>query len=161
MTKEEIKKWFGRIQRCEDLQETRDDERKQIVKLYVGEFFGSAIGNNPNIIEENFVYEFMQILVSAIYARNPYIFCRTKNLRLGQFSETMEQVINHYWTDKEAKSKIKKAIIDAILQTPGFIEIGYFLFTEKSKAIKDIENEFPELKEDTEKKTEEEQGIVD
>src|SRR3990167_6153450 len=86
MTKEEIKKWFGRIQRCEDLQAT---------------------------------------------------------------------------TDKEAKSKIKKAIIDAILQTPGFIEIGYFLFTEKSKAIKDIENEFPELKEDTEKKTEEEQGIVD
>ena len=161
MTKEEIKKWFGRIQRCEDLQATRDNERKQIVKLYVGEFFGSAIGNNPNIIEENFVYEFMQILVSAIYARNPYIFCRTKNLRLGQFSETMEQVINHYWTDKEAKSKIKKAIIDAILQTPGFIEIGYFLFTEKSKAIKDIENEFPELKEDTEKKTEEEQGIVD
>ena len=162
MDKEEIKKWFGRIRRCEDLQATRDNERKQMVKLYVGEFFGSALKNNPEIIEENFVYEFMQILVSAIYARNPFIFVRTKNKRMGQFAETMEQVINHYWVDKEAKAKIKKAIVDAILQTPGFIEIGYFLFTEKGKAIKDIESEFPELKSlGNDNKTEEEQGIID
>ena len=157
-----IKKWFGRIQRCEDLQNTRANERKQILKLYIGEFFGSPIRSDTELSEVNFVYEFMQILVSAIYSRNPHIFCRTKNKRLGQFAETMETVVNHYWYEKQAKAKIKKAIIDAILQTPGFIEIGYFIFTEKNRAIKEIEREFPELKDlEKKEKTEEEQGITD
>ncbi len=162
MNKVNIPLWLGRIQRCEDLQATKHNERKQILKLYMGTFFGSPIGDNTEISEENFVYEFMQILVSAIYARNPHIFCRTKNIRLGQFAETMEIVINHYWYEKQAKQKIKKVIIDAILQTPGFMEIGYFLFTEKSKVSKQIESEFPELKDiDNPGKTEEEQGVMD
>ncbi len=159
MDKEKIGMWFGRIQRCEDLQATRKNERKQILKLYTGTFFGSPFTDNSEISEENFVYEFMQILVSAIYARNPHLFVRTKNSKLGQFAETMETVLNHYWYEKHAKRKIKRVIIDAILQTPGFMEIGYFLFTEKSRAEKQIENEFPELKElDKKDLTEEEQG---
>ena len=162
MEKETISMWFARIQRCEDLQATRRNERKQILKLYTGTFFGSPFTDNSEMTEENFVYEFMQILTAAIYARNPHIFVRTKNVRLGQFAETMETVINHYWYEKQAKQKIKKAIIDGILQTPGFIEIGYLLITEKNKVIKQIENEFPELKDlEKEEKTEEEQGIMD
>lgn len=158
----EIKKWFGRIQRAEDLQATKHNERKQISKLYTGEFFGSPFANQEEISEVNFVYEYLQILVSAIYARNPHIFCRTKNPRLGQFAETMETVVNHYWYDKQAKQKIKKAIIDAILAPPGFIEIGYFFFSESSRAKNEIEKEFPELKDlGKKKKTEEEQGITD
>ena len=158
----EIKKWFGRIQRCEDLLATKSNEKKQILKLYTGTFFGNPVANNTELSEVNFVYEYMQILVSAIYARNPHIFVRTKNTRLGQFAETMETVINHYWYEKQAKQKTKKAIIDAVLQPPGFIEIGYFLFTEKNKAVKDIESEFPELKDkDKKEKTEEEQGVLD
>ncbi|MDI6732334.1 MAG: hypothetical protein QME16_00175 [Planctomycetota bacterium] len=162
MKPEDIKLWFARIQRCEDLQATKTNERKQIMKLYTGTFFGSPVRSDTEISEVNFVYEYMQVLVSAIYARNPHIFCRTKNARLGQFAETMELAINHYWYEKQAKKKIKQSIIDGILQPPGFIEIGYFLFTEKSKAIKTIEAEFPELKDvGNVTKTEEEQGIVD
>jgi len=163
MDKQNISMWFGRIQRCEDLQAKHSNERKQILKLYTGTFFGSPITNNPESNEVNFVYEYMQILVSAIYARNPHLFVRTKNSRLGQFAETMEIVLNHYWYDKQGKAKAKKAIIDGVLQPPGFIEIGYFLFTEKTKVIKQIESEFPELKEVGEKaeKTEVEQGITD
>lgn len=157
-----IKTWFARIQRCEDLQATKSNERKQILKLYTGTFFGSPVRSDTEVSEVNFVYEYMQVLVSAIYARNPHIFCRTKNTRLGQFSETMETVINHYWYEKQAKKKIKQSIIDGILQPPGFIEIGYFLFTEKRKAVKEIEIEFPELKDITVKeKTEEELGVLD
>lgn len=162
MDKQKISIWFGRIQRCEDLQATKRNERKQILKLYTGTFFGSPIRNDTELSEVNFVYEFMQILVSAIYARNPHLFVRTKNTKLGQFAETMETVLNHYWYEKRGKQKVKRAVIDAVLQTPGFMEIGYFLFTEKNKAIKEIESEFPELKDLSEKKeTEEEQGITD
>jgi len=161
MKKELISMWFGRIQRCEDLQNTKREERKQILKLYTGEFFGKPTAQSE-MIDENFVYEYIQVLVSAIYARDPYIFVRTKNATLGQFAETMETVINDYWYTKNAKSKIKKAILDAVLQTPGFIEIGYFLLTEQSKAVKQLESEFPELKDiDNPQKTEEEQGILD
>lgn len=162
MDKKTISMWFARIQRCQDLQDKRKNERKQIIKLYMGEFFDSPISRNSEIIEENFVYEYLQILVAAIYARNPHIFVRTKNSKWGQFCETMETVLNHYWYEKQAKQKTKKAIIDAVLQTPGFMEIGYLLITEKNKAIKEIENEFPELKDLNKKdKTEEEQGIMD
>jgi len=161
MKSETIKMWFGRISRCEDLQATKREERKQILKLYVGEFFGKPT-TQSEMIDENFVYEYIQVLVSAIYARDPYIFVRTKNSTLGQFAETMETVINDYWYTKQAKSKIKKAILDAVLQTPGFIEIGYFLLTEQSKAVKQLESEFPELKDiNNPAKTEEEQGILD
>jgi len=161
MDKQIISMWFGRIQRCEDLQATRKNERRQILKLYTGTFFGSPFGDNE-MTEENFVYEFMQILVSAIYARNPHLFVRTKSSTLGQFCETMETVINHYWETKEAKEKMKKVIIDAVLQTPGFMEIGYLLITEKNKITKQIESEFPELKDlEKKEKTEEEQGIMD
>ena len=162
MDKETIKIWFARIQRCEDLQATKKNERKQILKLYKGEFFGSPVSGSTEVIEDNFTYEFMQVAVSSIYARNPHIFVRTKNTKLGQFAETMELVINHYWYEKMAKQKFKKTIIDAILQPPGFIEIGYFLFTEKNKIEKQIESEFPELKDlEKKEKTEEEQGITD
>lgn len=162
MDRETIKMWFGRIERCQQLQDTRREERRQVLKLYTGKFFGSPFATNAEVVDENFVYEFMQILVSSIYARNPHIFVRTKNKALGQFCETMETVINHYWFDKKAKKKMKQAIIDAVLQTPGFMEIGYLLITEKNKAIKQIESEFPELKEIGKKElTEEEQGITD
>ena len=162
MKPELISMWLGRIQRCEDLLGTKRRERTQILKLYLGTFFGDVFKNDSEVSEENFVYEFMQILVSAIYAKNPHIFARTKNPTLGQFAETMETVINHYWETKEAKQKMKKVIIDAILATPGFMEIGYLLITEKTKIRKQIENEFPELKDiNAVEKTEEEQGIMD
>lgn len=162
MDKDTIKMWFARIQRCEDLQSNKTNERKQILKLYKGEFFGSPVAGSSEVIEDNFTYEFMQVAISSIYARNPHIFVRTKNPKRGQFAETMELVINHYWYEKNAKQKFKKAIIDGILQPPGFIEIGYFLFTEKNKILKQVENEFPELKDlNKKRKTEEEQGITD
>lgn len=163
MDAKEIKIWFGRIERAQSLQDRHAEERKQILKLYLGTFFGSQFNKTETeISEENFVYEYMQILISAIYARNPHIFVRTKNVRLGQFCETMETVINHYWYEKNVKQKMKRVIIDSILQTPGFMEIGYLLITEKNKAVRQIENEFPELKETGKKeKTEEEQGIFD
>ena len=158
----EIKKWFGRIQRCEDLLATKSNERKQIIKLYKGEFFGSPIATNTEIVEDNFTFEYTQVAKASIYSKNPHIFVRTKNKKLGQFVETMEIVINHYWYEKKAKKKLKQAVMNAILQCPGFIEIGYFLFTEKDKAIQEIESEFPELKDINKKEeTEEEQGIMD
>uniref|UniRef100_A0A6M3IPL3 Putative head tail connector protein n=1 Tax=viral metagenome TaxID=1070528 RepID=A0A6M3IPL3_9ZZZZ len=161
MNKETVALWLDRVRRCESLQGKKDNERKQNIKLYIGEFFGDPYSKDSDLNETSFVFEFMKILIGSIYARNPHIFVRSYSGSWAAFAETMETVINYYWGEKRLKDKIKKAIIDAVLQPPGFIEIGYLLISEKKKVMRDLEGEFPELKEVKKEKVESEQGILD
>lgn len=158
----DVSLWLSRIQKCEDLQSKKHQEWKTAIKLLQGTFFGNPYANNE-LTEVNFVYEFMEILVGSIYARNPHIFVRSYSGRWAAFAETMETVINYYWREKKCKKKMIKAIIRGALTPPGCIEVGYTLLSEKNKIIKEMENEFPELKEVNNKKdkVEEEQGILD
>ena len=162
MTQKEIKMWQARIQSAEDLQSKVAEARKQTIKLYTGTFFGNPYRENE-LTEVNFVYEFMEVLVSSIYARNPYIFVRSYSGRWAAFAETMETVINYYWKEKLAKKKIIQCIKDSALQPPGFVEIGYTLLSEKNKIITEIESDYPELKEvrNRKEKVESEQGVLD
>ena len=147
MNQEEILKWQGRVNRAQDLQNERSKERKEILKLYVGEFFGKPTDNTGEVTEVNFVFEFVKVLVGAIYAKDPYIFVRARVKKRHVFAETMERVINYYWRELELKNKIKQAILDAVLQPPGFIELGFLFLKEKEDNFsREIEDEFPELK---------------
>ena len=163
MDRETVALWLDRISRCEDLQSKHSNGRKQNRKFYTGDFFGDPYKNTSDLSETSFVFEFMKILVGSIYARDPHIFVKSYSGKWAAFAETMETVLNYYWLEKELKKKIKKSIIDGVLQPPGFIEIGYLLISEKNKIIREMENEFPELKEvDSKKqKVETEQGILD
>ena len=146
MTSEEIRVWFGRIERAQSLQDERNKERKEILKLYMGEFFGKPTDNSGEVTEVNFVFEFIKVLVASIYARDPFIFCRARSGKWAKFAETMELVINYYWRELKLKKKIKRAILDAVLSPPGFIELGYFFLKAKDQFTKELEEEFPELK---------------
>jgi hypothetical protein len=159
MKPEDIKSWFARIQKAEDLQGDRAKERKEILKLYLGEFFGKPTDNSGEITEVNFVFEFIKVLIAAIYARDPFIFVRARSGKWAKFAETMELVINYYWSELKLKKKIKKSILDAVLSPPGFIELGYLFFKEKTDVQKELEEEFPELV--TPKRPIEEMGIFD
>lgn len=164
MKPSEIRLWQERINKCENLQDDRKEERKQILKLYLGEFFCKPTDNSGEVTEVNFVYEFIKVLVSAIYSKDPHIFCRARTSKRYKFAETMEQVINYYWSELKLKKKIKQSIMDAVLSPPGFIEIGYLFLKEKKNRdefTRDLEQEFPELKEANPIKTMEELGIFD
>ena len=136
MTREEIKIWFQRIQRCEDLQAERHSEWKNAIKLYTGTFFGSPLHHDGTLSEVNFTFEFIKILIGSCYSRNPYIFVRARSNKWTAFAETMEIVINYQWREKQVKQKMKSVLLDAALQPPGWIEIGYFLFTLKNQIMK-------------------------
>src|SRR3990167_10554470 len=127
-----IPMWQERIHRCEDLQSEKANERRQINKLYTGTFFGSPLANQPDLSEVNFLYEYMDVLIAAIYSRNPHIFIRSRSSNLSAFAETMEKVCNFYWWQKKAKKKMHACIKDAVMQPPGFISIGYTLDIEKN-----------------------------
>lgn len=158
----DLQQWMARINRAEQLQSERKQERLQAIKLYTGTFFGSPINNNTEMSEVNFLYEFVDVLVSAIYARDPHIFVRATSGKMGGFAETMEEVINHEWRRLKLKKKMISCIIDSILQPPGFIGVGYTFISEQKKFQKEIEREFPELKDPNKtEKTESEQGILD
>lgn len=146
MTKEEITLWFGRIQKAEDLQADRTKERREILKLYLGEFFGQPTDNSGEVTEVNFLFEYIKVLIAAIYARDPFIFVRARSGKWSMFAETMQFVINYYWKELKLKKKIKSSILDGVLAPPGFIELGYLFIKEKDQSTKDIEEEFPELK---------------
>ena len=156
-----IQMWLNRIGRCEDLQAERRQERLQAIKLYTSSFLSSPTNDNTDISDVNFVYEYVKVMVAAAYARDPYIFCRTKVANQQSFSETMERVVNVYWKKLKLKGKIKQSLLDAILQPPGFIHLGYMLVTEINELKKTIEQEFPELKSDKSQKSESQEGILD
>lgn len=157
MDRNEIRKWQQRITRAENLQSQKREERIQIIKLYTGTFFGSPIDNQSEMNEVNFTYEYLKIMVSAIYNRNPFIFSRARSSKWAAFAETMQTVINYYWREKYLKQKIKKTIVDAALTPPGFIEVGYRLSTtKKSPSIDEILGLKP-----IKTKTEAEQGELD
>ena len=160
MAKLDINMWLQRANKCQAYQDTIRQERIQAIKLYTGTYF-----SNPTVDSEdsevNFVYEFVDLMLSAIYARNPYIFARATTMQRVSFAETMEKVLNYYVKEKDTKTKIKSAIRDAILQPPGFIQLGYMLVKEKNKMFEDFAKEFPELKDTKNLKVEEEQGILD
>ncbi len=148
MTSEEIRNWFNRIQKAQNLQDERSSERKQILKLYVGEFFVKPTDNSGDITEVNFLYEYVKTLIAAVYAKDPHIFARARAGRYYRFAETMERSLNYYWLELKLKKKIKSSILDGVLQPPGFIELGYLFIKEnqKSEVQKELEEEFPELK---------------
>ncbi len=160
MKPHDIQMWLNRISRCEDLQAERKEERKQALKLYTSSFLSNPTVNSE-LSDVNFVYEYVKVAVGAVYAKDPYIFVRTKVATQQSFSETMERALNVYWRKLKMKSKIKKSLLDAILQPPGFMMLGYMLLTEQSEIKKSLEEEFPELKSKKEEKTETEQGILD
>lgn len=60
-------------------------------------------------------------------------------------------MINRYWKILKMKKKIKSTIQNSVLQPPGIIELGYLFVKEaqenKSTITKQLEEEFPELKE--------------
>lgn len=155
----DINKWFQRFTRATDLQGKSSEERKQAIKLYTGTTFGKPTDDTEDS-EVNFVYEFLDVILSAIYARNPHIFVRSDKAGRLSFAQTMEEVINYYWREKKVKQKMKRAIRDAILQPPGWISVGFQLEgKERDKFTKDLEREFPELKKNP-PKTEEQEGIL-
>ena len=158
MTEQEISVWHTRISKVIDFGSKRDEQRKQILKLYLSEFFGDPT-KDGEYSQVSFVYEYVKILIGGIYAKDPYIFVRAKSGRRAKFAETMEMVINFYWRELKVKNKIKKAILDATLFSVGFTELGYlFLKERKDNLTIELEREFPELKE---VKPLEEQGIFD
>ena len=163
MTQKEIQMWQARITRAEAYMNERRSERLQAIRLYTGTFFGSALNNNDDITEVNFVYEFCDVLVSAIYARNPHIFVRATSAQRVAFAETIEKVINYYVNELNWKKKMQSCLLDAILQPPGWIGLGYLYINEKTRMKKELEDEFPELKSLNEKKekVESEIGIFD
>jgi hypothetical protein len=160
-TPQQITMWLNRIERCEALQAERKQERLQAIKLYTSSFLSNPTNNNTELSDVNFVYEYVKIMVGGTYAKDPYIFVRTKVSSRQAFSETMERALNVYWRKLGMKAKIKKALLDGILQPPGFIHLGYLLLTEKNELKKTLEEEFPELKSTKPDKVESQQGILD
>lgn len=161
MDSSKIQMWLNRIERCEALQGERKQERLQAIKLYTSSFLSNPTNNNADLSDVNFVYEYVKVAVGAVYAKDPYIFTRTKVATQQSFSETMERALNMYWKKLKMKPKIKKALLDAILQPPGFVMLGYMLLTESNNIKKSLEEEFPELKSNKEEKSEAEQGVLD
>src|SRR3990167_6229933 len=147
MTKEEIKIWFARINECEQFHAKYDEERKQILKLYSGQFFNKPTDNSGETTEVNFLYEFCEVMVSSVYARDPHLFCRARSKNYWKFAETMEFALNYYWEELKMKKKMKRNILYSVLNPPGAIELGY-LFIKESREdnfTRQLENEFPEL----------------
>lgn len=159
MAKLNIQMWMARFQRAKDLQKKEEKTRKSAIRLYTSTFFTNNASTETEDQEVNFVYEFIDVLLSAIYARNPHIFVTTENTKFLSFSDTMEKVINYYWREKKVKKKMKKAIKDALLQPPGWLSVGFKMPLDKETTQIELEQEFPELKQ--KKKTEEELGNLD
>jgi len=152
--------WMARFQRAKDLQKETEKERKDAIRLYTSTFFGEAAQDDVEDQEVNFVYEFIDVVLSAIYARNPHIFTTTDTTKWLSFADTMEKVINYYWREKKVKGKMKRAIKDGLLQPPGWLSIGFKMPLDGEEDAVSLEREFPELKSDN-KKTEESQGNLD
>lgn len=160
MTQDEITKWLARFSRAQDLQKQHAEARRQAIKLYTGTYFNQPTADDDEFVDVNFVYEFVDLLLSSIYAKNPYLFVRTDFVANLSFAQTMEKVVNYYWREKEVKNKMKKTMRDAILQPPGWIGAGFFLETDKQKTKRILEQEFPELKTPN-GNVEEQEGILD
>ena len=159
MAEVNLVKWMARYQRAKDLQKEHEKERKDAIRLYTSTFFGPAAEDREEQ-EVNFVYEFVDVMLSAIYAKNPHIFATTETSKWLSFTETMETVINYYWREKKVKNKTKDAVRDALLQPPGWLSVGFKLPLSGEKDTRDLEREFPELK-TSNKKSEESQGNLD
>ena len=123
MKPEQIKIWQARINRAEAYRDERKAERLAAIRLYTGTFFGKAIDNSNDFSEVNFVYEFCDVMLSAIYARNPHIFVRATSAGRVAFAETMEQVLNYYVNELNWKKRMQSCLMDAILDD---VEVSNF-----------------------------------
>lgn len=122
----DISLWQTRIGDCENFQSSKHNEWTTANKLFTGTFFG-FIGVDSELSEVNFTYEFIKMLIGSCYARDPHIFSRPfgTGSRYALFAESMETVINYYWRKLKLKKKMKQALLNAAMNPPGFIRIGY------------------------------------
>ena len=153
--------WFQRINRCIEYQGEKRQERLQALRLYTSTYFSMPTTDNTEEAEVNFLFEFVDVMLSATYARYPKIFVSATSANRTSFANTMQFVVNYYFRDKEFKPKIKKAIKEAILIPPGWMFTGYKMVKETSRDQRQLEQEFPELKDTKQEKTEEQRGILD
>lgn len=122
--------WFRRIGNAVNLLSTKDTEREQISRLYQGTFLGSPFSRDftssgKTRSELNFLFEYVRLVKSATYARNPYVFVRPRHYKYVAFAESMEKVINYYIIELKVKEKIRSALGDAVMQPPGVVGIGF------------------------------------
>ena len=159
MKSNEIQIWQHRISKAEEYLNRQKLERNTAIKLYTGTYFGDLYKATSDFSEVNFVYEYVDVLISSIYARDPFIFVKATTGRRAAFAETMQTALNYYWRELKIKKKMHSCLIDAVLQPPGWINLGYMFY--KSKINKEIEESFPELKDTKPVPTESEMGIYD
>ena len=109
---QEIQKWLNRIDRCEALQSEHTKERHQAISLYTSSFLGKPTNDNTEMSDVNFVYEYVKIMVGAVYAKDPYIFTKTNIFG------------THVLLEQARKNKVKKFIHISTDEVYGSVEKG-------------------------------------
>jgi hypothetical protein len=73
----------------------------------------------------------------------------------------METVLNYYWMEQKVKNKMKQAVIDAVLQPPGCLNVGYLLLTQKTEVEKLANEMMGEISTNKNDKIESQKGILE
>jgi hypothetical protein len=138
---EQVRMWKARVGRAEGMQKDRHDEWNRAISLLNCQYFGKYEARIDERVEVNFINWYVSNLIPLIYFRDPYIFIKSKVQDWGRFAETLEKVVNAIWKDQKLKQQFKRVILSALLQPPGWINIGYTAKIEEDIAKTDENKE--------------------
>lgn len=122
---EEVRIWKGLIQRAEGMQKIQHDEWNKAISLLDCKYFDAHTSRLDERVDVNFVNWYVSALVPLIYFRDPFIFIKSKTEDWKAFAETLEKVVNAIWKDQKLKQQFKRVILSALIQPPGWVNVGY------------------------------------
>lgn len=121
----EVHVWKGLVQRAEQLQSQQHDEWNKAISLLDCKYFDKHMSRMDERVEVNFVNWYISNLIPLIYFRDPFIFVKSKTDDWQGFAETLEKVANVVWKDQKLKQQFKRVILSALIQPPGWLQVGY------------------------------------
>jgi hypothetical protein len=126
LTSEEQNKWQGRLQVALGEQAKHHRRWRDSLDFLRLSWFDKNLGLEAlEKTEVHWAWVYFNTLVPTLYAHDPHLFVKPRNVHATPFAETMEEVLNYHVSELLLKDSVQRAIADAVAMGLGWLEVGY------------------------------------
>ena len=112
-----------------------------------------SMGFDSERTEVHYSWAYFNTLIPTLYAKNPFIFVKSRRPQSLPFAETMQDVLNYQKDELKLKSAVQSAIADSVPYGMGWIEVGYeppsesyrHSFTKKLSMVEQAKNQIAKM----------------
>lgn len=132
LTENDVSKWFSTINLALEWRKPYEDIWDRVIDYLKGRYFNEM--SDSDRICVNMVRPHVNVVVPAIYSRNPDVIVRPQRRwetetdeLVRKRAEVMQNLLRYYLKELDLKTEIKLCILDAVMTGHSWVKTGYEL----------------------------------